>query len=123
MKRPWRSRVWFYKPQLPLFVLNILDDYEWKQPTLRERLWSLVPLARAGDEFNWHTVVIGWNITGQIVIATRGCTGKGRCAEELADEDIPDHFVLASPWPVDAFGHNHVECDNPECYCVEDAAA
>lgn len=90
VSRPWRSRVWFYKPELYW--------YGWK--TLR-------PVWYGGDEFNWHTVVIGWNLFGQAVIATEPCRGEGRCAEELNDPDMKPEWVLATPWPVDMFGHDH----------------
>lgn len=101
-KRPLRSRVWFYKPTL----------YWYGWPTLR-------PFWRGGDEFNWHTLVIGWNLTGQVIIATRPCDGTGRCADDLADPDP----ILATEWPVDVHGHNHVECHEPECYCQYDRSA
>lgn len=63
-QRPLRARVWFWKPQ-----------WYWHG-------WStLVPFFRGGDEYDWHTIVLGWTITGRIIIATRHCPGTGRCAE------------------------------------------
>lgn len=105
MGRPWRSRFWFYRPTLYW--------YGWA---------SLRPFWFGGDEFNWHTLVIGWNLTGQLVIATRPCDGTGKCAADLADPDIRPEEILASPWPVDAFGHDHVECHDLDCYCREEIA-
>lgn len=47
-----KPRVWFYRPQL-----------HW-------RGWrTLLPLSRGGDEFWRTTLVIGWVVTGQVVVA------------------------------------------------------
>jgi len=53
MKRPWKERIWFYKPQFYAY------NGWWK-------LWWF-----GDDEYHWKTVVIGWPVTGQIVIALR----------------------------------------------------
>jgi hypothetical protein len=47
------SRVWFYRPQW------------WFQR------WS--PIWTSSDEYGRRTLVIGWCVTGQIVIAYRTC--------------------------------------------------
>ncbi len=51
MRRPWKERIWFYRP----------GQYHN----------GLVPFGRGGDEYLWSTIVIGWLWTGVIVIATR----------------------------------------------------
>jgi hypothetical protein len=76
-RRPWRARVWFWKPSWYW--------HGWK---------TLVPFFTGGDEFDWHTVCLGWTITGRVIIATRPCPRTGRCA---------DAGPLAT-WPVDAYG-------------------
>lgn len=72
--RPWRARIWFWKPQW--------HWHGWK---------TLIPFFRGGDEYDWHTVCLGWTITGRVIIATRHCPGTGRC-EDL-DYQLTD-------WPV-----------------------
>lgn len=70
MKRPLRSRVWFCRPQ---------------------RYWTgWSPFVRGGDEYDWHTVMLGWGITGRVIIATHRCSGTGRCAE----------YPLGPDWPI-----------------------
>lgn len=67
MRRPWRARVWFYKP-----------DFYWHR-------WS--PIWFGDDEYHWRTVVLGWNVTGQVVIALwpfRHCDTEG-CWEDLPE--------------------------------------
>ena len=73
MRRPWRARIWLWKP-------------EWYFPS-----WS--PAYFGGDEYDWHTIMLGWAITGRIIIATRHCPGTGRCAEvhPLTDWPIAHH--------------------------------
>lgn len=56
-----KSRFWFYRP-------------EWYADG-----WS--PIYRGHDEHSRRTVVIGWPITGRIVIATRYC-GDATCYAE-----------------------------------------
>lgn len=75
MRRPLRTRVWFWKPEL--------HWYGWR---------TLHPWFTGGDEHDWHTICLGWNFTGRIIIATRACPGTGTCAEYAAE------FGLAK-WP------------------------
>lgn len=60
IKRAPKSRFWFYRPDW--------DFYPW-------------PFYRGHDEFSRNTIVIGWPITGRIVIATRYC-GDPECYAE-----------------------------------------
>lgn len=90
MKRPWKHRIWFYRPQW----------YWWGWKTL-------VPIRRGGDEFDWHTIVLGWSITGEVVIATHKCRYTGACAE--FDTEFPE-LRNTNEWPVDYYGHNHLSC-------------
>lgn len=62
-RRPLRHRVWAYRPSWYWFG--------WM---------TLVPVYFGGDEYDWHTVMLGWTITGRVVIATRPCPRAGRCA-------------------------------------------
>lgn len=74
-RRPIRTRIWFWKPQ-------------WYWHGWR----TLIPFFRGGDEYDWHTICLGWTITGRVIIATRHCPGTGRCADldyELTDWPIP----------------------------------
>lgn len=80
-RRPLRARVWFWKPQWHWFGKR-----------------TLIPFARGGDEWDWHTIVLGWTITGRVIIATRRCPGTGRCAEDFAE------FGLRPDWPADPYG-------------------
>lgn len=102
-RRPWRERVWFYKPQI-------------------FKSWHMLdPWSHGGDEFNWHCLIIGFPWTGQIIIATKPCTGEGKCGEDLLDPDMKPEWILASEWPLDTYGHDHSkpesECTNPNCWC------
>lgn len=72
IRRPWRERVWFHKP--------IWDFYRWS------------PVWLGDDEYHYQTIVIGWHITGQIVIAFRQWPLP--CDECLLDETYPG-------WPED----------------------
>lgn len=72
--RPLRERVWFWRPSLHWFG--------WR---------TLSPVSTGGDEYDWHTIVLGWTITGRIIIATRRCPKRGRCAGA---------GPLAPDWPV-----------------------
>jgi hypothetical protein len=76
-RRPWRSRVWAYGPQWHWFG--------WR---------TLSPIHRGGDEYDWHTIVLGWTVTGRLIIATRHCPGTGRCAELAAEFGLTD-------WPTE----------------------
>lgn len=73
-RRPLRERVWFYKPSRYW--------YGWR---------TLVPFERGGDEYDWHTIVLGWTITGRVIIALRRCPETGRCTSGEP---------LAPDWPV-----------------------
>ncbi len=93
MRRPLRTRIWFWKPQ-----------WHWFGPK------TLLPFGTGGDEFDWHTIVLGWSITGRAIIAVRRCPGTGKCAD--LDYEMAE-------WPVDGNGHNHAggPC-KPNCsYC------
>lgn len=56
------SKFWFYKPSL---YWN-----GWR---------TFVPFALGGDEWCRRTIVIGWCVTGQIVIPFRACPGGDGC--------------------------------------------
>lgn len=74
MRRPLRARVWVWRPQW--------HWYGWGT------LW---PFSRGGDEFDWHTIVLGWTVTGRVIIATRRCPQTGRCKdEELGPDWTPE---------------------------------
>lgn len=109
MKRPLRKRIWFYKPW-PGYLKpdpNTFLPKGWWKP------WGV-----GGDEFDWHTIVIGHPVIGQIVFATRPCPRTGKCAEEV--EAYPESW--RNEWPIDMYGHNHEgPCANPDCYCKENA--
>lgn len=79
MRRPLKRRIWYYRPG------------SWS-PGLRI-------ISAGGDEFDWHTIVVGSRLTGAVVIATRPCPRSGRCS----DLDGP-----APVWPVDYHGHKHI---------------
>ncbi len=60
-------RVWFYRP-----------SWYWHG-------WStLLPIYRGHDEFARWTVVLGWTITGRVVIALRRC-GDAECEADRRD--------------------------------------
>ena len=67
------GRVWVYAPEL--------HWYGWR---------TLIPLYRGHDEYARRTLVIGWTVTGRIVIAYRGC-GDPECVADMyqwmADEE------------------------------------
>lgn len=71
MNRPLRHRIWFWKPEWHWFG--------WR---------TLVPFYRGGDEWDWHTVVFGWTITGRVIFATRRC-------------NCDDGVALLPDWPAD----------------------
>lgn len=52
----WRDRIWFWKPQLHWFG--------WR---------TLIPFQTGGDEFGYRTIVLGWTVTGRIIIAVQKC--------------------------------------------------
>ena len=84
MKRPLRDRVWFYKPTMYWYGFK-----------------SLRPFWFGDDEYHWRTLVLGWNPTGQIVIALspfKGCDKAG-CWEDLpAMKDYPGYPVSVHEW-------------------------
>ena len=47
------ARLWFYRPA-----------FHWFGPR------TLLPVFFGWDEYDWHTVVLGWSVTGRMVIAT-----------------------------------------------------
>jgi hypothetical protein len=67
------SAVWFWKPQWYWFG--------WR---------TLIPFSRGGDEWDWHTFVLGWTITGRVIIATHRCRGTGKCAEDFREVGLVD---------------------------------
>lgn len=77
MKRPWSDRIWFWRPSL--------HWYGWR---------TLIPVVRGGDEYDWHTLMLGWTITGRVIIALRRCPETGRCK---------DAGTLAPDWPVGGY--------------------
>lgn len=96
-RRPLRSRIWYYRP---------FSYLSWK------------PVSIGGDEFNWHTLVIGTPLTGQLVFATGECDGLGDCAWYA--EECPEAYAYR--WPFDLLGHNaQGPCDKQDCYCQEEA--
>ncbi len=90
-KRPWVERVWFWKP-----------SWYWFGPR------TLVPFATGSDEWGWHTIVLGWTVTGRIIIAWRKCPRTGKCAPD-AD---PDFDYVESEWPADPYP-DHSFDENP----------
>ncbi len=67
MSRPLRTRVWFYRP------------------TLNRGRWS--PLRFGDDEYHYKTLVLGWEWTGQVVVALW----------EFDNADC-DEFCPVNPW-------------------------
>lgn len=64
--RPWRDRIWFYRPG------SWLPGWRFVQ-------WD------GGDQYDWHTLVIGSRLTGAVVIALHPCRGTGRCADQPSE--------------------------------------
>lgn len=50
------DRVWFYRPQW--------HWWGWR---------TLIPFYFGGDEYNRRTIVLGWTVTGRIIIALWDC--------------------------------------------------
>lgn len=97
MKRPWKNRIWFWKPD---FWLG----------------WDMFkPFFTGGDEFDWHTVVIGFPWTGRIIIATRPCPQTGKC--KGAEEERNEFGLTLAKWPVDMYGVNHLTGEDPAKPC------
>lgn len=75
LRKHRKSRMWLYAPSLHWHGLS-----------------TLLPICFGHDEFSRRTVMIGWTITGRLVIATRYC-GDEDCYEqsvrwiEYDDED------------------------------------
>lgn len=69
-----RGRVWFYRPQ-------------WWWPR-----WS--PVMIGHDEFARKTLVVGWAITGQVVVALGWC-GDEEC---IRDRDAMLRELGEEPW-------------------------
>lgn len=69
-----RARVWFYRPQ-----------WWWSG-------WS--PIRTGHDEFARKNVVIGWGVTGQVVITTGPC-GDEEC---VRDRDKMLAELGEAPW-------------------------
>lgn len=82
LRRPLRERVWFWKPEWYW--------YGWR---------TLIPFYRGGDEWDWHTICLGWTVTGRIIIATRRCPQTGRCAGEPLGPDWPADPYVTRPLP------------------------
>jgi hypothetical protein len=82
-RRPLLARIWFWGPQWYWFG--------WR---------TLIPFSQGGDEWDWHTIVLGWTITGRAIIATHRCRGTGKCAEDYREVGLrPD-------WPADPYGQD-----------------
>lgn len=72
IKRLPKRRVWFYAPALYWFG--------WK---------TLLPVTFGHDEWSRQTLVIGWSITGRIVIPIGYC-GDDNCYQETLEQTL-DH--------------------------------
>jgi hypothetical protein len=103
MKRPLRKRIWFNKP----WPGYLKPEEGFYLPKGWWKLWG-----RGGDEFDWHTIVLGNPVIGTVVFATRKCTGQNpECAEE--NEDLrAGGWNLDNDWPIDVYGHNHEDEDD-----------
>ncbi|MDQ0102315.1 hypothetical protein J2T10_001961 [Paenarthrobacter nicotinovorans] len=67
------SRVWFWKPQWYWFG--------WK---------TLIPAYFGHDQYARQTVMLGWTITGRVIVAVRDCG-----APECHDADWARNVVIA----------------------------
>lgn len=94
-KRPWRTRIWFYKPWLA--------RPHWRG--LKHALSVLNPFGTGGDEYDWHTITLGYCWTGRIIVATRHCPEGPKC--------VDDDKRWLTNWPIahtaSIFLH---DCDN-----------
>ncbi len=70
MRRPLRTRVWFWKPQWYW--------HGWK---------TLSPVMFGDDQWHYKTLVLGWTVTGRVIIALYEFR-DGKC-----DEHCP-----TNPW-------------------------
>lgn len=78
MRRPLHTRVWFSKPQWYFGI--------WK------------PFHTGADEFDWHTVVVGFPFTGMVTVSTRHCPGsRGRRAGCKEHEEL---WGPLTDWPI-----------------------
>jgi hypothetical protein len=109
VRRPLRERVWFWRPEWYWFG--------WQ---------TLLPFYKGGDEWDWHTIVLGWTITGRVIIATRRCPQTGKCAgTELGpdwpadpysdfDDDRPPHVMIR---------HGRIAMHSEACWCRDERGA
>lgn len=77
------GRIWFYKPSLWW--------HGWR---------TLLPLAfggMCGDEYGRRTLVIGWTITGRIIIAVRTCY-CGECCNSREETHYWRKVGLEEGW-------------------------
>jgi hypothetical protein len=65
------DRIWFYKPNLYW--------HGWR---------TFVPVFFGTDEFERHTVVLGWTVTGRVVIARKNPCPGGCWMWVDTDEDV-----------------------------------
>lgn len=91
-KRPITERVWFWKP-----------SWYWFGPR------TLVPFATGSDEWGWHTIVLGWTITGRVIIAWRQCPRTGKCAEPGMIDD--PNWNVEAEWPADPYADHEFDED------------
>lgn len=91
MKRPWLSRIWFWKPETNF-------AYYWDRTlSIPKRLLRIaVPVFRGGDEYDWHTICVGWTFTGRVIVATRRCNARGRC--KGMERDLVPDWPIGNEW-------------------------
>lgn len=94
MKRPLKTRFWFYKP-----------DWDWDWHWILRQAWK--PYLRGSDEFLWHTFGIGFAWTGRIIFAYKPCPIEGCFTEEELKGLKLGGFDPAHTWPVDSYGWDH----------------
>lgn len=64
------DRVWFWKPQWHWFG--------WK---------TLIPVYYGHDEYARQTIMLGWTVTGRVIIALWGC-GNPECEDDAAPRKV-----------------------------------
>ena len=80
--RPWSARIWLTRPQWYWFG--------WQ---------TLVPFYGGSDEYDWHTVTLGWTVTGRVTFATRPCPGYwGR--RRVCKEHEVERGGSLTHWPI-----------------------
>lgn len=84
-KRPIRKRIWFYKPAWPRDGEGFSLKHDFQ------------PFSLGDDEYHWRTLVIGTNLTGQIVIALHEFKCDD-CDEGCPPKDYPG-------WPVTIYDY------------------